>query len=195
VKRALVLVAVAACEPNITSGAYDCGQQGLCPPDYKCNGSDHTCVDPLVVEPFACDKTELHEPDDSAAQAFQLPTLGCISNTYIDTGCLAAGDSANWAKFATPSNCTAVAVKASIAFPIAFVPLGIQLWDLDANTMIATDDACTTGVVAAGDTQRCLLHTLENGKNYGIVVVPDGPDCNGTCNFNRYNLTLQLTTP
>jgi len=191
----LAVFAVAACEPTITSGSYDCGTQELCPTGYVCSGADHTCVDPIVAEPFACDPSELHEPDDAAAQAFALPTLGCISNTYIKTGCLAAGDTANWSKFATPSNCTAVGVKASIAFPIAFQPLGLQLWDLAANQMIATDDTCPSGVVAAGDTQRCLTQALESSKTYGIVVVPNGPDCGGNCNFNRYNFTLNLALP
>jgi len=193
--RALIFVGIAACTPTITSGAYDCGTQELCPPGLVCSGADNTCVDPLAAEPFACDPAVLHEPDDSSTQAFALPTLGCVSNTYIDSGCLAAGDVSNWSMFSTPNNCTAVAVTASIAFPIAFQPLGMQLWDITANQMIATDDECTKGVVAAGDAQRCLEHTLENSKTYGIVVVPNGPDCGGTCNFNRYNITLQLTNP
>jgi hypothetical protein len=188
-------VLLAACSPEIVSGAYSCGDQELCPPDLVCNGPDNTCVDPPVVQPFACDPTTLHEPDDNAAQAFALPAMQCVSNLYRANGCLAAADLANWSKFATPSNCTSVSVHASIAFPIAFQPLGLELWDIDANQMIAVDDACTSGVVASGDTQRCLAQHLDNSKNYGIVVIPSGADCGGNCNFNRYNLTLQLVTP
>ncbi len=194
-RAAIIALALVGCTPVITSGSYTCGDQEYCPPDLVCNGEDNTCVDPLVVKPFACDPMDLNEPDDSAAQAHAIGALSCVSQSYIATGCLAAGDMQNWSKFATPGNCVAVGVSASVAFPIAFEPLGLQLWDIDANQMIATDDACTTGQVASGDTQRCLKQTLADGKNYGIVVVPNGPDCGGNCNFNRYTLTLQLVTP
>jgi hypothetical protein len=190
----LATLALGACTPEITSGSYTCGTQELCPPGMTCSG-DGLCVDPIIVEPFACNATDLHEPDDNATQAFALPTLGCVSNLYLATGCLAAADLENWSKFATPNNCSAVGVTASVAYPIAFQPLGLQLWDIDANQMVATDDACTSGVVGGADAKRCLTHTLENAKNYGIVVVPNGPDCDGRCNFNRYTLTLQLVTP
>lgn len=194
-RAAMVLVAVAACSPEIPSGSYSCGEQGLCPPGLVCAGSDSTCVEPAVAMPFACGSNEVHEPDDSATQAFALPMLGCVSQQYIALGCLAAGDTANWSKFSTPSNCTAVGVRANVTFSIAFQPVGLQLWDLDASMMIAMDDACTSGVVASGDTQRCLNATLANSKNYAMVAVPSGPDCSGNCNFNHYTLTMQLVTP
>jgi hypothetical protein len=194
-RTAILLLAAAGCTPDITSGTYKCGDQELCPPGLVCNGSDGTCVDKIIAEPFACGSMELNEPDDNATQAFALPMLGCVSQQYIAHGCLAAGDLSNWSKFSTPSNCTAVGVKANVSYPIAFQAVGLQLWDLDASMMVAMDDACTSGVVASGDDQRCLTATLANGKNYGIVVVPSGPDCGGTCNFNRYTLTLQLVTP
>jgi len=194
-RAAILLVAIAACTPDISSGSYKCGTQELCPTGLVCNGADGTCVDDIVKEPFMCGSDEMNEPDDNAQQAFALPMLGCVSQQYIAHGCLAAGDLSNWSKFSTPANCTAVGVKASVAYPIAFQPVGLQLWDIDANTMLATDEACTSGVVASGDDQRCLTATLADGKNYGIVAVPSGPDCNGNCNFNRYTLTLQLVTP
>jgi hypothetical protein len=189
-------LALAACEPDVTSGAYLCGDEELCPKGQVCNGADHTCVNPLEAQPFACDSKELHEPDDTSAQAFALPTLGCVSNAVIDNGCLAAGDPQNWLAFATPANCVAVGVKLDITYPIAFEPLAVELWNLDTNQQLATDSACTSGAAPSGEDQRCLVQTLANSTHYGVVVEPaGGADCNGNCNFNRYTLTLQLATP
>lgn len=195
-RAALLVVAVAACSPDIVSGSYLCGDEQLCPSGYACNGADNTCVHPALAQPFACDPGDLHEPDEDAAHAFALPLSGCVTTVYRDRGCLDANDPANWSKVTTPGNCAAVGVHVTAAFPIAWEPLSLELWDIAANQKIAGDNACGSGVPGAGEDQTCLDHALENGKTYGIVVVPaGGGDCNGSCNYNRYFLSVQLGAP
>ncbi len=194
--RALVLIAVAACTPDIVSGAYLCGPNALCPEGQACNGADNTCVAPSSVEPFACDPSTQHEPDDTAAQGLALPGLSCVSSPVSLDGCLAAGDAQNWVKFVTPGNCNAVGVRVTVSFPVAFEPLGMQLAQIDNGMQLASDAACKSTSVVGGETTRCLDQTLANGTSYGLAVVPaGGGDCGGTCNYNRYHLTLQLVTP
>ena len=193
----LLAAALAACSPDIASGAYSCGAEQACPPDQACTGSDATCVVPSAAVPFACDPTVLHEPDDTAAQAFALPALGCVSTPLNLKGCLAAADAANWASFQAPANCTAVQVQATIVAPIAFEGVGISLWDLTAMTKIATDTACPANTgVSSSEIAKCLTQTLTPGGHYGLEVTPEGGgDCGGKCNYNRYSLSVQLSTP
>ncbi|MGE5180455.1 MAG: hypothetical protein ACM31C_00250 [Acidobacteriota bacterium] len=194
--RALVLVALAACTPDIVSGAYLCGPDGLCPEGQACNGPDNTCVAASSVEPFACAAGTQHEPDDAPADGFELPALSCVSSPVNLDGCLAAGDAQNWLKFQTPGNCNAVGVRVTVSFPVAFEPLALQLADAATGMQLATDADCKTTGVVGGETTRCLDQTLANGTSYGLAVVPaGGNDCGGACNYNRYHLTLQLVTP
>lgn len=197
--RALLLAgaALAACSPDIASGAYTCGAEQACPPGQACTGSDATCVVASAALPFACDPTVLHEPDDTAAQAFALATLACVSPPVKIPGCLAAGDAANWASFQAPASCTAVQVQATLVAPIAFEGVGVTLWDLGAMTQVATDTACPASTpVSSGEIAKCLTQTLTPGGHYGLEVVPEGGgDCGGKCNYNRYSLTMQLSTP
>lgn len=198
--RAVLLAAaaaLAACSPDIASGAYSCGAEQACPPGQACTGSDATCVVASAALPFACDPMALREPDDTPAQAFALPALACVSTPLKLDGCLAAADAANWASFLAPANCAAVQVQATIVAPIAFEGVGVTLWDLTAMTQVASDTACSASTpVASGEVARCLTQTLTPGGHYGLEVVPEGGgDCGGTCNYNRYSLTVQLSTP
>jgi hypothetical protein len=199
---ALVLPALVAlfggCAPDIATGVYICGDEQLCPTGKTCNGADNTCVNIGTAEPFACLATELHEPDDTIAQAFPLPALGCVSTAFIDHGCLNVDDNANWYAFSVPDNCSAVEVDARIDFLSSSEILGLQLWtDSGASSaMIGADTMCAAGVTAPGTDARCIKMTLAPGDSYGIVVAPTGDaNCSGTCRFNRYQLTLQLATP
>jgi hypothetical protein len=184
---------LAACAPDIVPGAYLCGAEQLCPEGQECNGADGKCVAPSSVQPFACDPAMLHEPDDTPDQGFAVPNLACVSASFTSSGCLAAGDAQNFVALDAPDNCATVAIHATVLFPVAWEPLGLQLWDRASHTMLATDDACASTSPVAGQITRCLVHPLTNKGKYAIAVVPaGGGDCDGTCNYNRYSLTLQL---
>jgi hypothetical protein len=189
------LLVLAACSPSIAPGAYLCGPEETCPEDYACNGSDNKCVIASTAVPFACDVHDLHEPDDTADQGLVIPNLQCVSQPSVTNGCLAAADAQNWVKFATPSACTAVAVHANVIFPAAYEPLKLELWDLKANMALPSEVTC--GAVGQGENgAMCISQTLQSDGSYGIKVEPaGGDDCGGNCNFNRYQLTVQLQTP
>ncbi len=193
---ALVALGVAACTPDIVPGAYFCGPEQLCPEGQACNGTDNTCVDPSMVTAFACDPATLYEPDDTPGQGLEIKNLACVSAPDIIKGCLAAGDGQNWVRFQAPGNCAAVAIHATLSFPVAFEPLAMQLRDVDTNTQLAVDTPCSSTAIVAGDASRCLAQTLVDGASYALAVTPaGGGDCGGTCNYNRYGLTIQLVTP
>lgn len=191
----LVLV-LAACAPDIVPGAYACGPQVACPKGLACDGPTATCVLPSTAQVFACDPQVEHEPDDTPAQALALPGLSCTSSPVVDDGCLAAGDGQNWVSFTAPAACAGVALQSTVSYPIAFEPIGLELWELGGMTQVATDQACTTPDVGTTSDERCLTATLVPGDSYGVKVMPaGGGDCGGHCNFNRYELTVQLRAP
>lgn len=196
--RAAVVLALslAACTPDIVSGAYLCGPNGACPEDQLCNGPDNTCVLAGTAKPFECHPEVQSEPDDTAAQARELTALtACVSPSTATANCMLTGDSADWVRFTAPAVCTAVQVEASVIFPIAFEQVGLELWDLDHDMKIGSDVECSVAG-DAGNEQRCLKVVLTPGGNYGIAVKPTGEgNCDGQCPYNRYTLRVQLATP
>jgi len=190
-------IATASCLADITTGAYLCGSEQLCPGGMACNGSDNVCVAAAAAVPFACDPMQQHEPDDTPAQAFAIATPGCVAQAATYDACLAQDDPANWIAFTAPTGCTAVQLGARAVFPIAWEPLAIQIWDLTTNAQVATSSACSDGAaLVAGTTDQCVTVALVQGDRYGIEVAPaGGGDCNGACTYNRYALTLTFGTP
>jgi hypothetical protein len=201
--RALVLLVVAACTPDIVSGSYLCGPESSCPDGQVCNGTEDedagliadTCVIESLARPFACEPTFNSEPDNSLGEAYLIPNLGCVSAPFLNDGCLPANDSADWVTFVAPSVCTAVMVQARVTFPIAYQTLGLELWNVDANMKLGGDSECASGADTGG-VRRCLDMTLVPGTKYGVKVTPTGQgNCAGTCAYNRYTLSVQLATP
>ena len=193
--RAILVVAFVGCTPDIASGSYACGPEQQCPEGQTCDGVDGTCVLPTGVRPFACEPSREHEPDNTAAQALQLPALACVSDLYLDDGCLAAGDDQDWVRFVVPANCLTAQVDARLGFPLAWEPVGLELWDLGSMTMVTSGAMCKRPP-PPGDDSVCLTSVVSLGGSYGIKMRPaGGGDCGGTCNFNRYQLTVQLSTP
>jgi hypothetical protein len=190
----LVLVAAgaAACTPDVVAGAYYCGFERSCPEGLACNGPDNICVLPSLAEPFDC--APKYEPDDTPEQGHELANLGCVSVPYVDENCLGTGDPADWVRFTAPAACTAVAVQARVAFPIAFAAVGLRLTDLDASIEVATSESCASGA-DDGDDERCLSAMLIPGRTYGLAVRTEGLDCGGACKHNRYVLSVQLVAP
>jgi hypothetical protein len=190
-----LVIALVGCTPDIFSGTYLCGPNQACPPGQACNGPDGVCELAGTEAPFACAPSSQREPDDTAAQGFALPALACVSAPYIGNGCLAAGDPADWFTFRVPSVCTAVEVQARMTYPISWETVALELWDLGSMTMIATDTACKV-IPPGGELSGCITFPVANDGSYGIVIKPKGGgDCAGQCNFNRYQLTVQLSTP
>ena len=190
-----LLLAIAACSPDIESGAYLCGPEAACPDGQVCNGTDNTCVAPVDLTPFACLPTEEHEPDNTPAQGFAITGLACVSTVFTQDGCLAAGDTADWFQFTTPAGCTAIEVDLRVTYPEAFEPIGLVLADGNGTT-ITTDTACTQASTTEGSDVRCLKQTISAGTPYTFEVKPaGGGDCAGACNYNRYSISMQLVTP
>ena len=201
--RALMLVALAACTPDVVSGAYLCGPEASCPEGQKCNGTfdedsglqADTCVLSSLAQPFVCTPKINVEPDDTMEQGFLIKDLGCVSAPFINDGCMLEGENADWVTFAAPSVCTAVAVQARLSFSLAYQELSIELWDFAQNVRLATDGDCKSGL-DTGSIRRCLDFTLVPGTKYGIKVAPKGnATCAGACAYNRYTLSVQLATP
>jgi hypothetical protein len=182
---ALVLV-VAACTPEIESGAYLCGPEQLCPVGLACSGSDFTCEAPEDVQPFTC-----NAPATSATSPQRVPPLTCVSGTTL-TSCLTAGSTGAWFQLATPASCTTVGVTAEIDFPFAFESLDLVLADA-TGAPIGSDGACVTP--ADGLDSRCLAMTLADSTTYLLEVVPAGSDCDGDCDYNQYALSFHLDAP
>ena len=194
--RALALLVVAACTPDIAPGSYLCGPEASCPPDQACSGSDNHCVLAGLETPFECTADADFEPDNSAVQAHALPTFNCVSAPFANNSCMPVGDAGDWMSFVAPNNCAgAVQVQVRLGFPIAFEELGIELWDLDRNMKLASEAPCTSGAELSVE-RRCLDFTLMPSTTYGIAVLPTGMGtCGGNCAYNRYTLSIQLGTP
>ena len=183
------------CTPDIGSGSYLCGPENECPEGQSCDGVDGTCVFTNTQRPFACEPTREHEPDNTPDQAITIAGLACVSTPHIDDGCLAAADGQDWIRFRVPASCLAVQVEARVTFPVAWEPVTFELWDLTSTTLIASDAMCKSAA-ASGEDAGCITSPVTVDGTYGIKVRPaGGGDCGGACNYNRYQLTVQLSTP
>ncbi|HEV7556419.1 MAG TPA: hypothetical protein VGO00_13225, partial [Kofleriaceae bacterium] len=139
-RRWLALAVVAGCAPDITPGAYQCGDEASCPPGLVCNGPDNLCVSPNEAMPFSCAAGESHEPDDDIAHGFQLMPEGCGFSTAIH-GCLGSGDRQDWLALVTPVGCSAVEITTRTIAPIAFEPVAVSIADA-SGAIVATDTTC-----------------------------------------------------
>lgn len=186
---------LAACSPEIPSGSYRCGPDQACPEGQLCNGPDNTCVQASTAQPFACLPKQEHEPDNAPAMATDMGAFACVSNVYTFDGCLAPGDTQDWFKLTTPAGCTAIQAEVRISYPISYETLGVQLGDAGGAKM--TDDvACKTQSGGLADDDRCITQPITGSTTYTIEVKPaGGGDCDGACNYNRYTLSVQVTTP
>ncbi len=199
----LLVLSLAACTPDIVSGAYVCGPEKSCPEGQACDGAQHVmdsdpeselCVLASRARPFSCSSTPDYEPDDTMDQAHLLENLGCSSRLEAD-GCMLDAESADWMTFVAPDTCSGtLGVELRLVFPIAYEGLGLELWDVAANEKLATDDACTSGLDEQHE-RRCLEHALVAGTKYAVKVMPTGEGtCDGSCAYNRYTLSVGLAT-
>jgi hypothetical protein len=190
VRAAAVAGVVAACSPEIADGSYFCGDQALCPVGDKCNGPDNTCVLAGFALPFQCPtNSQQPEPDNTPAEAIQLPGFTCVSTGFDASGCLAPGDPADWVKLTAPTGCISLQINVHVDFPTAWEPIELQLLGSDGVTQVATGSACVSEV--PGDSATCLLAPGSDGEEYFLGFVP-GPNCGGDCNFNSYTYGIAV---
>lgn len=196
-RAAVVLLTVlAACTPDVFSESYYCGPDSSCPDGQACNGTDNICVLASGAKPFACASTAIMtEPDNTAAEAHALPTLSCQGVPIGNDNCMLENDAEDWVKLQVPQ-CENVQIESVLSFPFAFESLTSELWDLDQMTKLTDDDDCEKTGEAAGNDVRCITQPVVAGTNYGLKIRPaGGGDCDGNCRYNRYSLSVQLSTP
>jgi hypothetical protein len=191
--RALVLgvfvLAAAACTPDIAGGAYLCGYNAECPDGFVCSGSDFSCEDAVTASQFTCEAGG----SSTVAMAQPLPKMACVSSVSTVPRCLPQGATDEWFSFSTPDDCVSVGVTATLSFPYAFESIGMVLGDATGAT-IAHDAPCP--VPPSGEPANCLTMTLADATDYTLDIVPEGGnDCDGTCDYNAYTLSIQLVTP
>jgi len=194
----LATLALAACTPEVTPGAYLCGPEQLCPDGLACNGPDAVCVLASAALPFACDPDSTDgQPNDGPATAQPLfggapPVVTPVAHVL---GCLPGDDAADWYTFTSVDNCTAVGVDARIVFSSAFEVLTLELLDAD-GTVVATGEPCASDPADDGETRVCLRTPITPGAAYALRVEPSTEGaCDGACAYNRYLLTVGLETP
>ena len=193
-RAAALLIALAACTPDVFPDTYYCGPDGSCPEGQACNGPNNHCVSAGSVEPFVCGDDSLKtEPDDTASQAHLLPPPTCGIPSKSDNCMLDGNDAEDWMKLQTCSG--AQELKLVLKFPVAFERLAMELWDLDTTTKLADDSACSDGGDDANEA-RCITSPVAENGNYGVKIRPVGDgNCDGNCSYNRYTLSVLLSKP
>ncbi|HTM21976.1 MAG TPA: hypothetical protein VL172_15750 [Kofleriaceae bacterium] len=192
--RALpLLLTLAACSPDIGSGTYFCGPERLCPPNLGCDDSTYTCMRPAAVEPFACpEDAEAAEPDGSTDQADQRGDLVCGGAVSQPDGCIADGDQIDVLAFTVPTTCLGADphLAVTLRFPIALVPLRVQLLDAGGQPLAAGQE-CTPDDDFTGKLYQCIETPLDPGDYFlQVDIDPDGGDCGGDCRHNSYSLDV-----
>jgi hypothetical protein len=194
-RAAVLLIALAACTPDVATGTYYCGPDGFCPEGQACNGPDNICVNASSAEAFACgERSAKTEPDDTATQAHLLPTPTCDIPFNTENCMLDGNDAEDWMKLQQPCGASKE-VQLVLKFPVAFERLAMELWDLDTMTKVTDDAACADGGDDANEL-RCITSPVAENGNYGVKVRPAGDgNCDGNCSYNRYSLSVLLATP
>jgi hypothetical protein len=189
--RCAWFVVLAACSPEIATGDYLCGAEESCPEGQVCDLASYTCVIPSLAMPFVCDP----DADEDAAHATSLGFIDCVSQPIDRDECLGNTDKDDWFAFTTNPGCSSEVLSVSVAAPVAFEAVTVELFDATGTTMVATAaDTCTSveSPDMNGETTRCISQTLVPGNSYTLRVTPTGDgDCGGKCAFNYYRLIVQ----
>lgn len=189
--RSLMLLALAACSPDIADGGYLCGPEQTCPSPYVCSGSDFTCVEPEEATPFGCGDL----PNTPATAVALNSTPLCVQSIEANS-CIGGSGDVRWFSLATPPSCAKpeLGIAIELQFPEAWAGLQVTLADAAGNAL-ATDAACSEQDVAvAGTTQTCITTSEAAGSNYLISVEGTGDgDCGGACAYNDFTLTTALS--
>jgi hypothetical protein len=194
---AVLGVAAAACTPDIGTNTYFCGPERLCPPDLECNDAEVTCVLPSQTEAFSCPANANDaEPDDDLASAFDLGSLSCgqFDPLIDEPGCVPDASDVDLYRFEYDAECagTDPHIDVKVRFPIALVPLTLELLDAD-GAVLQVGELCTPSNDQTGSDRLCLEGRLASGTYFLRIRSADGaPDCDGTCHYNRYQVAFSL---
>lgn len=189
---ALALVVLASCAPEVPGGVYYCGPERACPPDLVCDDATAVCVYEAEADPFACgEDANLPEPDDTLALATSYGPRGCGFAPVVSEGCLDHAADIDHIAFTTSLDCDVRPFEAKVRYPIAFAPVVLEILD-EAGEVIAAGQECVD-LDETGQTHHCVeLDLPEDTAHYLRMQRVDGsPDCDGTCRYNRYQLSIQ----
>ncbi|HLU67929.1 MAG TPA: hypothetical protein VKZ63_16705 [Kofleriaceae bacterium] len=194
---ALALAALVGCSPDIGNGTYFCGPERLCPPDQECNDNTYTCESPRLAERFECPAgSTAAEPDDTAAEALDVGAITCGAVLVEDRrGCIGEVGDVDLIAFELVGACVGDRphMEAAVRFPIALVPLRLELLD-EEGAVIDVAEVCTVSGDATGTERLCIDAAIEPGRYLlRVQAEPDGPDCDGDCHHNQY--TIEVTYP
>ncbi len=189
VLAAALVTLVAGCQPDIGSGVYYCGPERACPPDLTCDDATAICVFESQTEPFECGaERNVTEPDDGVVDAFDAGTAGC-GPAISQLGCSDEISDVDHLRIVTPPACSDV-LEVEIEFAVAFVPLTVDILDED-GAVLAAGEICDD-LDAQGQVSVCAQVDADGARPYVVRVqaAEGGPDCDGTCGFNRYQLSI-----
>jgi hypothetical protein len=187
--RALLFLALAACSPDINPGSYYCGPSEDCPPDLKCDGATDLCDLPATAGPFLCPAgTNANEPDNNMTTALDIGVAGCGTQSYSDSGCIDKASDIDYVTFTAAAGCNTIDVR--LRAPVAWATPTVELMD-DTSAVIATGSGSGT-IDDMGETALQLTGTITGGLRYYVRVrLADGtPDCDGTCSYTWYQLSI-----
>jgi hypothetical protein len=190
------LAALAGCNPDIASGSYLCGPEGLCPEGQVCNGPDNRCVLPGEAQAFACGAAFDPSGDDAPATGTEVQDLTCSSVSTSTDGCLGGADERDFFQLDVPAECAASRIEASVSFPIAFQPVRLLL-SVGGAAPEQVETPCPPSLSPAeGHGLSCFSQAALAGQHYAIGVIRAGDaDCGGACRHNRYALRFRLASP
>lgn len=180
----------AACSPDVYPDVYLCGPEQLCPPEQACSPRTETCRDPRDAEPFECPlESNVAEPDDLDAQA-RAVTLGCAGNAVELSGCIIDGEDLDQLLLTIDNACVGNRVELTIRQALTFAPVAVNFTDIDGTALAVT--SCPTAPDTGGDASDCLaVDSISNQVR--VTLTARQPDCDGTCAFNRYALSIRVS--
>jgi hypothetical protein len=187
-------LAAAACSPDIGKGTYFCGPERFCPPDMECDDLSYTCDSPRLADRFSCPSgSSALEPDDSAGAAHDDGAVTCGATLVTDRiGCMEAAGDEDFLAFEVTGDCVGESphIEVTLRFPIAFVPLALDLLDEEGDT-VAPGQPCTASGDRTGTDRVCVDRALGPGRYFlRVRAEPDGPDCDGDCHYNEYTIIV-----
>ena len=190
----LAAAALAGCSPDIANGTYFCGPERFCPPDQECDDPSWICESPSLARGFECPAgTEAAEPNDTLEAAEHAGTLTCGNQLFEErNGCVADAGDEDLFSFDFEGPCVGddPHLEVRLRFPIALVPLTIDLLDADGE-VVAEGEPCTPPGDVTGTDRLCIDAPVETGRYFlRIRSVSGGPDCGGDCHHNQYTLDV-----
>jgi hypothetical protein len=183
-RRGAALIAtlgLAACSPDIESGAYYCGLEEACAPGLVCDVPSHVCVTAAEATPFAC------------SEGADLPVPSCGPDSLGSHGCIGTAATVDTIALTTTAGCT-THVAVQLSYPIAFMPLALTVHDA-GGAIVGTAAGCHGE--HGGLTDACVDFVGAPGATYtfDVAAAPGAPTCGGACAFNSFDLAVLIQRP